>query len=280
LRYQITSYLKHRLRSTNQHGIHSPFVYDLITKCFYDKTIYPEYSVLKKYRNELLRSKETINVTDFGAGSRVFRSNTRKVSAMAKNAGISKKRQQRLYRLVHYFKPGRILELGTSLGLGTSALALGNPSAYVVTVEGCPAISAKAQELFKEFELNNIRLQNITFDDFLSSLSKAISDEGEANDSPDTISDEGTDTPENYDLIYLDGDHSKERTLQYFDILMKKIHKDSIFILDDIHWSRSMTEAWEQIIKHPDVTVSIDTYQWGILFFRKEQEQQHFRIRM
>jgi predicted O-methyltransferase YrrM len=188
---------------------------------------------------------------------------------MAKSTGISKKRQRTLYRLVRYFKPGRILELGTSLGLGTSALALGNPSAHVVTVEGCPATSDKARELFKEFELNNIRLHNKTFDDFLSTFSNGISDEGE-----------DIDDPEIYDLIYLDGDHNKKNTIRYFEMLIKKIHKDSIFILDDIHWSRSMTEAWEKIIQHPDVRVSIDTYQWGILFFRKEQEKQHFCIRM
>jgi predicted O-methyltransferase YrrM len=278
LRYQITSYIKHRLRATDQHGIHSPFVYDLVTKCLYDKTNYPEYSTLKKYRNKLLRSKETINVTDFGAGSRVFRSNTRKVSAIAKNAGISKKRQRTLYRLVRYFKPGRILELGTSLGLGTSALALGNPSVHIITVEGCSATSAKARELFNEFELNNIRLHNRSFDDFLSSLSEAslctialAKVHGEGED---------IDDPEIYDLIYLDGDHNKKNTLRYFEMLMKRTLNNSILILDDIHWSRSMTEAWEKIIQHPDVRVSIDTYQWGILFFRKEQEKQHFRIRL
>lgn len=255
--YQLRSYIKYRLRSTNQHGIHSPFVYDLVTKCFYDKTNFLEYSVLKKYRNKLLQSKETINVTDFGAGSRVFRSNTRKVSAIAKNAGISIKRQQLLYRLTRYFKSINVLELGTSLGLGTSALALGNPSAKIVTVEGCPETSEKARELFKEFDLNNILLTNEIFDEFFGKV-----------------------TTETYDLVYIDGNHSKERTLQYFEILMKKIHNDTVFIFDDIYWSKSMTEAWEQIIMHPHVRVSIDTYQWGILFFRKEQEKQHFCIRV
>jgi predicted O-methyltransferase YrrM len=225
-----------------------------------------------------LRSKETINVTDFGAGSRVFRSNSRKISAIAKKAGISKKRQRTLYRLVRYFKPGRILELGTSLGLGTSALALGNPSVHIITVEGCSATSAKARELFNEFELNNIRLHNRSFDDFLSSLSEAslctialAKVHGEGED---------IDDPEIYDLIYLDGDHNKKNTVRYFEMLMKRTLNNSILILDDIHWSRSMTEAWEKIIQHPDVRVSIDTYQWGILFFRKEQEKQHFRIRL
>jgi hypothetical protein len=40
-----------------------------------------------------------------------------------------------------------------------------------------------------------------------------------------------------------------------------------------------MTEAWETIKKHPQVTVTIDTFYWGIVFFRKAQAKEHFTIR-
>ena len=136
--HSIKSYLQFLLSSTNQHGVHSPFVFDLVTRCFYDKTNYPEYSILKNYRNSLLNNKNTIEVTDFGAGSRVFKSNTRAVNQIAKNAGISSKRAELLFRLVRYFQPQSILEIGTSLGLATSALALGNEKARITTLEGCP----------------------------------------------------------------------------------------------------------------------------------------------
>ncbi|MFT7628968.1 MAG: hypothetical protein ACI9OS_002634, partial [Ulvibacter sp.] len=67
--YQVKSYLKFLVRSTNQHGIHSPFVYKLVTQCFYDKTNYSEYTKLTEYRKLLYKSVESINVTDFGQGS-------------------------------------------------------------------------------------------------------------------------------------------------------------------------------------------------------------------
>ena len=134
----VKSYLNFLWNSKNQHGVHSPFVFDLVTKCFYDRTNYPEYSILKNYRNSLLQNKNTIEVTDFGAGSRVFKSNTRAINQIAKNAGISRKRAELLFRLVRYFEPQSILEIGTSLGLATSALALGNPKAKITTLEGCP----------------------------------------------------------------------------------------------------------------------------------------------
>ncbi|MEM7086995.1 MAG: class I SAM-dependent methyltransferase [Bacteroidota bacterium] len=254
--YQIKSYLKFLLRSTNQHGVHSPFVFDLVTRCFYDTTSYPEYVILKRHRQNLLDSTETIEVKDFGAGSRVFKGNIRKVWAIARNAGVTAKRQRLLFRLAHYFKPENILEMGTSLGLGTIALGLGNAGAKVVTVEGCPQTSEKAKALFQQFKLDQINLHNETFETFL-----------ERDD-------------QKYDLVYIDGNHDKERTLRYFQLLLQRVQNGSVLIFDDIYWSKAMTEAWQEIKAHPKVTVSIDTFQWGMVFFRKEQKKEHFYLRM
>ncbi len=254
--YQIRSYLNFLKRSTNQHGVHSPFVYDLVTKCFYDRSAHDEYSILKKYRQQLLNNSERIKVTDFGAGSRVFKSNDRKITSIAKNAGITKKRQRLLFRLVHYFKPALSLELGTSLGLGTVAIAQGHPNGQVTTIEGCPNTAAIAKTQFDDFQLSNLELRNETFEDFFNSISQK------------------------YDLVYIDGNHSMERTLSYFEQLLPSATNDSVFIFDDIYWSPEMTSAWQKICSHPKVTVSIDTFEWGLVFFRREQEKQHFRIRL
>src|SRR5689334_14628059 len=147
--HNIKSYLKFLWDSKNEHGVHSPFVFDLVTKCFYDKKRKPEYSILKNYRNSLLQNKNTIEVTDFGAGSRVFKSNTRQISKIAQTAGITPKRAKLLYRVVHYFQPSVILEIGTSLGLATSALSLGNPEGKTITLEGCPQTAATARKQFE-----------------------------------------------------------------------------------------------------------------------------------
>ncbi|MBL0012713.1 MAG: class I SAM-dependent methyltransferase [Flavobacterium sp.] len=257
--FSIQSYVQFLWKSKNQHGVHSPFVFDLVTKCFYDRTSKPEYVLLKKYRNELLQNKSSIEVTDFGAGSRVFKSNIRPISKIAQTAGISTKRAELLYRITRYFQPDSILEIGTSLGLATSALSLGNPKATITTLEGCPETARIAQENFQKFQLKNIHLQNTEFKTFLK------------NHQPSTI---------NRQLIYFDGNHSKSATLQYFELLLPTITNETIWIFDDIHWSAAMTEAWETIKKHPKVKVTIDTFQWGLVFFRSEQEKEHFTIRL
>lgn len=253
----ISSYLKFLVQSTNEHGVHSPFVFQLVTQCFYDKKKYSEYQIIKEYRNSLLKNKETIYVTDFGAGSRVFKSNDRKVCDIASNAGISRKRAKLLFRIVQYFKPENILEIGTSLGLATSALALGNPKAKITTLEGCPNTLSIAKK----------HGQNLTNVDFIATeFSEYLK-----NPQLSTV---------NYQLIYFDGNHSKAATLEYFHLLLPTIQNDTVWIFDDIHWSSDMNEAWETIKQHEKVTVTIDTFQWGLVFFRREQAKEHFTIRV
>lgn len=255
--HQAKSLIKFLRLSKNKHGVHSPFVYGLVTLCFNDKTKYPAYAILRSHRKALKRDASVIEMADHGQGSRVFKGPNRKISTVYKKAGIKKDRQKLLFRIASYLKCENILELGTSLGLGTVALSLSNEFAYVHTVEACPNTAKTAKDYFKKFGLSNIDLHLETFSEFLAKNPK-----------------------EKYDLIFIDGDHNGERTLSYFHSLLKNIHNNSVIILDDIYWSKGMTVAWEKIIANENVTVSIDTFQWGIVFFRKEQPKQHFVIRV
>ncbi|MEM6685905.1 MAG: class I SAM-dependent methyltransferase [Bacteroidota bacterium] len=252
--YQIFAYFKFFFKSTNQHGIHSPFVYDLVTKCFYDKTQNDQYQIIQKYREELLQNDTIIEVKDFGAGSRVFSSNQRKISAIAKNAGITQKRAQLLARLTMYFNCNKCLELGTSLGIGTIAM---KASTDVCTIEGCPETAKIAEQQLRKFEMDNVSISIAPFEKSITQYMDDI-----------------------FDLVYFDGNHQKEATLSYFEQLLKTAHNNTVFIFDDIHWSKDMTEAWETIKKHPKVTVTIDTFFWGFVFFRKEQVKEHFIVRL
>jgi len=164
--YKIVSYLKFLRRSSNQHGVHSPFVYNLVTECLYNSSWHPEYKVLQDHRDLLKKNCESIEVTDFGAGSRVFRSNKRKISAIAKTAGARKKRQQLLFRLVQFLKPLSILELGTSLGISTFAMAMAAKDAKITTIEGCPQTANTAKKYLEKFQVENVEIQNTDFNTF------------------------------------------------------------------------------------------------------------------
>ena len=254
----IIEYLKFLTKSSNQHGVHSPFVYNLVTKCFYKKTDVNLWNFFSKTKQQLLDNKTLIKVTDFGAGSKVFKTNKRQVSKIVKVAGISNKKAKLLIRFVNYFKPVHTLEIGTSIGLGTSAIKIGNDKSIITTLEGCPETSIIAQELFNK---NNFKNINIITGDFKETLTNVIKNK-------------------EYDFIYFDGNHNKKATLDYFEACLSTITNNSVWIFDDIYWSNEMKEAWSEIKKHPKVTVTVDVFYWGIVFFRKEQEKEHFKIRV
>jgi len=254
--YSIAAYFKFLIKASNQHGVHSPFVYNFITKCLYDKKQYSDYTKLKNYRNHLASNNNTLEVIDCGAGSRVMKSNIRRVSKIAHNAGTPIKRAKLMYRVVRYFNANEILELGTALGHATYAMHTANPEAKITTIEGCPNTSEFTTNTFKQFYTQNITLLPGGFKKELSHLRNNT-----------------------YDLVFCDGNHQKEATLHYFETLLRTVHNDSVFIFDDIYWSEEMTAAWEHIKQHPKVTVTVDLFFWGIVFFRKEQAKEHFKIR-
>ena len=253
--YTIKTYIKFLLSSTNQHGVHSPFVYDIVTKCFYDKTQYKSYTEIGSYRQDLLQNHSVLTITDLGSGSKTHQSNERHISDIAKRSGTTLHRTKLLFRLVSYFESNTILELGTSVGIATQAMHLGNPKAQITSMEGCPNCSAIAKQHLQDYK--NITILTGDFKTYIPEFKSKT-----------------------FDFVFFDGNHNKEATLQYFESLLPTASNNSVFIFDDIYWSEGMTEAWDIIKQHPKVTVTIDTYFWGLVFFRKEQVKEHFKIRV
>ncbi|MFK5957400.1 MAG: class I SAM-dependent methyltransferase [Lutibacter sp.] len=256
--FKVKSFILFLFKSTNQHGVHSPFVYNLITNCFYSKTNSTKIILVKNMKQWLKSNNKIITVTDFGSGSKIFKNNERKVSEIAKVAGINLKKSLLLIRIIDYFQPQNVLEIGTSVGLSSATISVGNSTSHIKTLEGCKNTAAVAKQLFTNFNLENIK---ITVGNFNKTLPLIIKNK-------------------KFDLIYFDGNHQKEATLYYFNLCVETVHNNSVFIFDDIHWSSEMQEAWLIIKNHPKVTISINTYFWGIIFFRKEQEKEHFTIRV
>lgn len=253
----IISYIKFLLTSTNQHNIHSPFVYKFTTSCLY--RLSHKFDIdFKQFRMSLISNKSILQVVDYGAGSRRFKNNMRPISEISKNAGISNRRGKLLFQIVQYFKPKNILEIGTSLGLSTYCLSKGHPAAQVISLEGCPNTAKIAKQQLKKFDCNNVKI-------IIGEFNKTLHDPLKTK---------------SFDLIFFDGNHQKKATISYFEQALKNINNKSVFIFDDIHWNKEMEMAWSYIKNHEKVTISIDTFQWGIVFFRKEQVKEHFTIRI
>lgn len=252
----ILSYLRYLWQSTNAHGVHSPFVYEFVTRGLYAKKLPPEFFKIHAIRKELLQNNKKLSIEDYGAGSKIFKNNQRTIGQLAKYVALSPKKATILFKVISYFKPEYILELGTSIGLGTTTLAYANPKAKIVTIEGCQNIYQEAKKLFAQENLQQINSIHSTFDTFIK-----------GND-------------QLFDCILFDGHHTFEATIRYFEYLLHAKHNHSLWIFDDIHWSEDMEKAWHVIKNHPEVSVTIDLFHYGLVFFRKEQQKEHFVIRV
>ena len=248
-RFQLAKkYLHYYLSASNGkgHGIHSPFVFDFVKNVLNDKQSYPAYQSIESLRKKMLADSTVIEVEDFGAGSAVIKTNKRVVSAIAASSLKPKKYAQLLYRMVKYYQPTTIVELGTSFGITTAYLASANAASKVFTCEGAASIASIAKQNFEALQLNNVQL---TEGDFANTLSPLLS-------SLNTIN-----------FAFADGNHRKEPTLYYFNQLLNHATTTTILIFDDIHWSAEMEEAWAVIKQHPAVTLTIDLFFIGIVFY-------------
>lgn len=252
------NYAKYRFKADNEHDIHSPFIFDLYNDVICDETPFYVYDKIESIRAKLLLTEMEITIEDHGAGSKVNQANVRKIKDIAKNTLKAPKYGQLLFRLVNRFKPRNILELGTSLGISTMYLAAPSKEIKVTSVEGCSNTAKVAQVNFDKLNFKNIELVNDTFDNYLPEYLKS-------NNS--------------LDLVFFDGNHQQEATLNYFNLCVEKTHNETVFIFDDIHWSEGMTAAWETVKKHPKVTSTIDLYFMGIVFFNTDLSKEDFVLK-
>jgi predicted O-methyltransferase YrrM len=251
----LTEYISYFFKAKGRHGTHSPFVYQLVSECL--KTNMDNNFVLERKNlfNSLKNNKKTIRITDFGAGSKRL-GNLRSIKSIFKTNTSKGKYGVLLYKIVKYYKLKNILELGTSLGIGSFHFSKANSYSQIITLEGCPEIHKVAFENLQKSNCLNIKCINSTFINFLKD-----------------------NTEQKFDLIFIDGHHDGEALLNYLELLKQNSHNDTIFILDDIRWSDSMLNAWNQIIQSSDYNLTIDLFRMGIIIPRKQQEKEHFIIR-
>lgn len=258
--HKVSSFIKHFFRAEflshkKSNKKESHIVNDLILS----NSMYYSFLDIDDLRYELLKEKEKIKVNDLGAGSSVTKSEQRRICDITRHSAIPEKYGKILFRLINYFESKTIIELGTSLGIGTMYLATPSSKNKVITIEGSKPSAAFANAIFEEFELNNIELQIGNFDEQLPLTLEAI---------------------EKLDFVFFDGNHRYTPTINYFNQCLEKATEKSIFVFDDIYWSKEMTNAWKQIIAHPKVSLSIDLYRMGIVFFDKELQKDKLFVRI
>jgi len=256
----IIRYLVYLANAKTRYRIHSQFVFDFINNVLQDKVEYDDYATLWNHRNKLSESSDPIETVDFGvgAGSKVYSTKILSLGKIVRARSHSKSRLQLLYRLTKYYEPDNVLEFGTAAGVSTTYIKSGNLISYLVTMEGCANLAARANESFVSLGIGNIEIAVGNFDTNLENVLRKF---------------------KKLDFVFFDGNHREEPTLRYFEKCTQLINENSIFVFDDIHWSAGMENAWKSIKNDSRVSITIDLFWFGLVFFRKGIEKQDFVLK-
>ena len=261
----LQDYLHYLFFAKTKFDIHSPFVYDYVTHVLEDERHFYAFDEISNLREQLLLTKKSVSITDLGAGGMANPLKHRSIGDIVREAAIPEKWGKLLFRTIHYFKPEITIELGTSLGLGTLYISMANTAGNIYTIEGAGSLADIAMENFNNLRVGDpdcstgqvIQLIKGDFDERLPDLLHSL---------------------EKIDFVYFDGNHRYEPTMRYFEMCAEKSHDHTFFIFDDIRWSAEMYRAWKKIKSDSRISVTLDLYRWGIVFFRKGQKKQDFLI--
>ena len=283
--YRAKSWLRHQLTAWNTggEGVHSPYLFEWVRMVMMDKNAYYIWGEIERCREKMLRDERELEFVDYGSGKlkgengklKGANGERRRVCDIARRSLAKRKYAQMLSRLVNWlgashrlengsgtaysleFRGLTIVELGTSLGVTTAYMAAMDSRNRVVTFEGCEAVANIAKENWKALNINNIECRVGEID--VEKLAQDI---------------------EHLDVAFIDANHTYEGTCKYFDVLAGKVREKSVIVVDDIHHSEEMEEAWKAICADERVTSTIDLYQMGLVFFDKHYWKRNYKMRL
>ncbi len=256
--FRFKKYLHYWLNNVDGHSLHSPFVFGFYNDVLHGKSNTSDFEGIENLRSFLLKDTRVLEINDLGAGSSVNKSTNRKVKDIAKYSLASPKSSQLYHRLIAYFEAKNILELGASLGINTLYLASNYSVEKVITVEGCQQTAQIAKDNFSGLFNDKITLINADVTLAFSEISHQVSQ---------------------LDFILIDANHTYEATLEYYRLCKPFLHEGSVIIFDDIYWSEGMSKAWREIIKDVEVTLSLDLFEMGIVFFKKDLQKENYVLK-
>lgn len=246
---EIVAFIKHNIKAKGPDKIQDPFFKEFYSNTIEDDRMFYAFDLIEEIRSHLEADTREIIISDFGAGSKLNKANKKSIAKIAKSALSSPYQCRVLFRIVEHLSPKFILEIGTSLGISTIYMAFANRNSHLYTLEGDPVISDIASQLFERLSLNNIEIIRGDFEETLTPTLNKIN--------------KGS-----LELAFIDGNHKKEATIDYFEKILPYMGDKGLIIIDDIYWSKPMTDAWNEIKKHPSVQNAIDLYFCGLVFLQ------------
>ncbi|KQB99644.1 O-methyltransferase [Pedobacter sp. Hv1] len=238
----ISAYFRHRLKAKTRHGTHSPFVYKLADEVIYDFSSKKVYEEIEAQRKKLLNDDKTAS----------------KVGKRAKNDLRSPRLLQLVFRLVAYHQPKQLIEIGTGFGITTAYLAKACVNANVLALVDTAEVARLTKQNLATIGVNNTTLELGKLEEtFKMAIAKTTT----------------------LDLVYIGGKNDKDFSLTAFNLCLTKANEHTVIIFDQIYWNEEMQSAWQTIKNHPQVSITIDLFWLGLVYFRKGQAKEHFKLK-
>lgn len=252
--HRIYHWCRYALSAKNIHHIHSPFLFEFVRDCLNPHNHYYCFNDLKKIKSELSNDKTLIPYQNIGAASFSLKKNIR-IKDVVKTAVSPSKYSELYFRICLFLKAENVLELGTSVGL--NAMCLSYAAKKVISIEGQPALCGFAKELLKKHHIQNCEIVCSDFDTALQTET----------------------TNKLFSVVFIDGNHTYEATIRYYNQLKNRLTPVAAIVIDDIYWNKEMTKAWDEIVHSPGIKITLDLYRCGIVLFNNNFIQsQHFTL--
>lgn len=254
--HRFISAVRYACKARGAKWLHSPYVFELQQTVLNASRQHYAFEWLRALRAEMEKDGTTLHIQDYGAGSTSGAGKERTVATIAKHSVKREKHAELMFRLINHLQPKAVLELGTSLGLTSLYLHQACPTARLVTLEGAPELCRFANGLFEGLNAH-IEVVEGPFDQTL----------------------ETTASSDSWDVVFIDGNHRRDATLQAVETLWPHLSENAVLIIDDIYWSKGMTEAWKELHQREVFSLSIDVFEMGLLFKGRPMAKQHFVLR-
>lgn len=251
LRKSVLLYRK--MRHRGGHGIHSPFVYNLVTKVIDEKCGYYRYSDIELVRKQLLQNTTPVTYTDRRS---LNKQRTSTVSKLTKREAVNQKQGKLLFRLTNYFKPTRILQVGSGMGLSTLYMTSYDKKVNCVVLEHEAAFTPVLEWVYEKAR-TPVNLYTGSYKETLMPALKELK-------TVDFILFDIA--PESGDIEYL------------FRECLKCAHEKTVFVCVGINRSRVMSCFWKEICANSDMTVTIDLYSLGIILLEKKLHKRNYIV--
>ena len=245
--------LYRRIRYRNGFGVHSPFVFNLITKVIEESCPYYAFHDIEMERRKLLLRMEQLTYPDRQQENKL---KTRPLGRIAEREAISRKQGMLLFRLANYFRSKRIIQLGPAMGISTLYLTSYAADLKCIAIEHVPGFARIASEVLARAARNPVDLRVGASRELFP---KALVD------------------MEKVDFVLFNTLYEQQNTCCLFEEALKYVHSDTVFVFEGIRQSRQMRNCWKEICSHPEVTVTMDLYSMGLVFFNPKLHKRNYK---